>query len=185
MTLTKLGLKYNTDKATYHDFTDFYALYLEENRYKVESLLEIGIYNGASLRMWEEYFPNADIYGIDIDKNTLFNTARINTYECSQVDFKKLNILFEEQSLDIIVDDGSHMITHQIKSFKHMIKFLKPNGTYILEDLHSSYMRSYIDNEVTTIEFLKNIDKYKYGIDFIEFFHHPVKESITSIIKFK
>ncbi len=184
-TLTELGLKYSTDKATYHDFTDFYNEYLYPIKDEIKSLLEIGIHSGSSLRMWRDYFLNAQIYGIDIDPNTLFIEKRIITYDCSQIDFYKLDILFEKKSIDIIVDDGSHITSHQIKSFMHMSKFIKSGGFYILEDLHTSYMPSWIDSEFTAIEFLETLDKSIYNIDFINLFCHPYKESITSIIKFK
>ena len=184
-TLTQLGLKFQTDKATFHHFTGFYDVMLNDIRNNVDSLLEIGVYAGASLRMWEEYFTQATIYGIDIDPRVLFSTDRIKTFLCSQTDFRKMDSLFKDGSIDIIVDDGSHIISHQINSFLYMKKFLKPKGIYILEDLHTSYMPAYIDSEVLTIDFLKNIDKERYNIDDILFFHYPNQLSITSIIKFK
>ena len=65
-TLTEIAKKYNTDKGSYHTFTDFYAEHFDNIRNDVLSLLEIGILRGASLKMWHDYFINAEIYGIDI-----------------------------------------------------------------------------------------------------------------------
>ena len=45
---------------------------------------------GASLRMWRDFFPNATVIGVDIDKNILFSETRIQTFQCDQTD--KLSI---------------------------------------------------------------------------------------------
>ena len=41
---------------------------------------------GASLRVWRDYFPNAIIYGADIDKDILFAEERIKTFYIDQLD---------------------------------------------------------------------------------------------------
>lgn len=183
--LTQLGLKFQTDKATYHHFTDFYDKELISIKNNVDSVLEIGIDTGASLKMWEAYFTQATIYGIDVKEWVLFSTDRIKTFLCSQIDFTKIDSLFKEKSIDIIIDDGSHITSHQIKSFQNITKLLKPKGIYILEDLHTSYVPGYIDTEITTIDFLKSIDRDRYNIDDILFCYNNNNESITSMIKFK
>jgi tRNA G46 methylase TrmB len=73
--LTKLGIKYMTDKAYFHSFTEFYNNYFYQFQ-KLDNIniLEIGIGGGGSLRMLNEFFPNANIYAIDI------NTNYVNTY---------------------------------------------------------------------------------------------------------
>lgn len=78
---------------------------------------------GASLRMWRDFFPNAKIIGVDIDKKVLFEEERIETYYCDQLKAisienfsKKANLL--ENSVDIIIDDGLH-------NFKAGVLFLK------------------------------------------------------------
>ena len=185
LSLTDIGIKYGTDKATYHNFTEFYEEYFNHIRDKIESVLEIGIYTGSSLRMWKEYFFNAQIYGIDIDKNRLFKEDRIETYESSQIDFNRIYDIFNGKTIDIIIDDGSHIMSHQIKSFFYLRNFLKSGGFYIIEDLHTSYMYEFIDTKITTLDFLNNINKNQYNIDYIKIFRNPRKESITSIIKFK
>lgn len=40
----------------------------------------------------------------------------------------------------MIVDDGSHIPSHQMASWHYLFKTLKPGGIYVIEDLHTSYM---------------------------------------------
>ena len=44
---------------------------------------------------------------------------------------------------DIIIDDGSHIVAHQIISFKTLFPYLKSGGIYVIEDLFSSYWTEY------------------------------------------
>jgi demethylmacrocin O-methyltransferase len=142
-TLTNLGLKYNTDKAYFHLFTEFYNDYFEKymNRENIH-ILEIGIFKGGSLRMLSEYFPNATIHAIDIEE-TFVNQSygpNVITHLCSQIDFELLQKLFTHIKFDIIIDDGSHQEEHNVISFKTLWKFLKPNGIYIIEDVRWSFI---------------------------------------------
>lgn len=104
--LAKLCDKYGTDKGELtsdsnpyswpsHNYTDFYQLIFSPRRNSVTSLLECGIGTtntelpsnmgeegnpGASLRVWRDYFPNAEVTGIDIDPEVMFSGSRIDTY---------------------------------------------------------------------------------------------------------
>ena len=64
--LTKLGMKYGTDKATHHGYTQHYNKRFESIRMDVKNVLEVGTAKGASVQMWRDYFPNATIYTVDI-----------------------------------------------------------------------------------------------------------------------
>lgn len=63
-TLTELGRKYGTDKVA-HGFTDIYGALLDRDRGQVQRVLEVGVYYGASLTMWRDYFQNANVVGVD------------------------------------------------------------------------------------------------------------------------
>ena len=63
--LTELGLKYGTDKSE-NGYTKIYENFLSDKRDAKNNILEIGVWRGASLRMWSEYFPNSLILGMDI-----------------------------------------------------------------------------------------------------------------------
>jgi predicted O-methyltransferase YrrM len=69
--LTMLGIKYNCDKSYFHNYTPFYEKFFKTLKYNDINILEIGVNYGASLLMMKDYFPNAHIYAIDIDPNTI------------------------------------------------------------------------------------------------------------------
>lgn len=101
---------------------------------------------GASLRMWRDYFPNAQIIGCDIVKSVLFNDEdRIHTFFCDQSLKSSLeNLMRNVQSIaqypDVIIDDGSHMELHQRISFRLLWDYVRPNGgIYIIEDISENF----------------------------------------------
>ena len=81
MTLDLMGFKHGTDKASMfidkgklafsHDYLRHYESFFAPFRYDEFALIEFGCWKGESLRMWKEYFPRAQIYGVDIMKSTL------------------------------------------------------------------------------------------------------------------
>lgn len=137
--LTDIGTKYNTDKATGHFFTEFYEEYV--SRYINPNILEIGVYYGASLKMWEEYFGSPLIVGVDIEDKKQYETTNIKTIIADQGNrdelLKCLDLCKEYQ---IILDDGSHIIGHQISTLANLFPYLASGGVYFLEDLHTSFI---------------------------------------------
>jgi len=186
--LTQLGLKYKTDKSYPHFFTEFYSKHFENNRNNIKNILEIGIDNGRSLKMWKEYFENAIIYGIDIHPACLINEDRIVSKLISQTNFDLFDKEFKSIEFDIIIDDASHINSHQINGFKNSFKYVKSGGFYVLEDLHTSFMEGHWkDTNISTYEFLKNLNYNEYQIQFIEFYnkfdYNANIDCITSVIK--
>ena len=164
--LCQLAEKYGVDKCPVinHSYTPAYHTLLFPLKEKINSVLEIGIGNiplmrpmvgekyklGASLRMWRDYFPNAQIIGCDIDRSVLFNDEeRIKTFYVDQSDKGSLLSLADTvrpitETFDIIIDDGSHIEEHMRLSFQTLWKFVKPGGgIYIIEDIKSSYMEQF------------------------------------------
>lgn len=134
--LHDLGIKYHTDKAYLHNFCNDYEKLLSKD---IKTLWEIGILDGASLRMWSEYYPNAKIIGYDIeDKSSLSFNDNVSVKLLDQSNKSQLSELAKQTDIDIIVDDGSHIIQHQILTFEMLFNCLKSGGQYILEDLHTS-----------------------------------------------
>lgn len=150
-TLQEIGLKHETDKATYHKFCDFYEQHLPK---KITRLLEIGVMDGASLKMWRDFYPDAEIIGLDIKEPQTI--PGVKWLKMDATDPESVALLGE---FDVIIDDGSHMTADQQKSFELLFeKHLKEGGMYIMEDLHTSFMPNYINSPRTTYEFLKEID---------------------------
>src|SRR5262245_22315577 len=88
--LCELARKFKTDKLDPHHYTQEYHRLLSGRRATVRKVLEIGVWKGRSLRMWEEFFPHARIYGVDVDPKRVFSAGRIACFECDQADQKKL-----------------------------------------------------------------------------------------------
>ena len=175
MTLQEIGLKHKTDKATYHKYCDFYQENLPNQDFDGR-LLEIGIMDGASLRMWREYYPKAEIIGVDIyGKN--FEIEGVTMLKLDATDIEAMK---ELGNFDIIVDDGSHMTLEQQISFNWLYNNqLNYEGHYVLEDLHTSLMPNYINSKYTTLDILKrfNGNKKYYKRDETE------ADSMTCIIR--
>ena len=98
---------------------------------------------GASLRVWNDYFKNALIFGADIDKNILFSEDRIKTFYVDQLNedsIKNLWHTINEDNFDIIIDDGLHSHEGNLTMFLNSFHQLKKGGIYVIEDVHVDYL---------------------------------------------
>jgi hypothetical protein len=167
-TLTEIGITQNTDKATYHHFTEIYEKYFSPIRNEQLNIFEIGIFNGGSLRMLKEYFNYSQIYAIDLENARCFQEPRIKTVCGNQTDREFMSNVYSGVEFDIIIDDGGHTMEQQQISLECMLPRLKSKGIYIVEDLHTSYEYGYGNpNDSTTLFLLENIKK-----DFVKTTHH-------------
>lgn len=156
-----------TDKQGAHNYAEHYAHHFREIRHRPLVVLEIGIAGGNSLRTWKAYFPNSEIYGIDILDKTFHDAHRIKTFMGSQADEAFLaQVIKEIGSPDVIIDDGSHLNQHVIFTFKALFPLMKPNGIYAIEDLQTSYWDELWDTKwggsmskdsPTSMNFLKSL----------------------------
>ena len=55
-----------TDKNVLHSYLPLYEKLLKNKKETAQTVLEVGIYNGGSIKLWSEYFTNATVYGLDI-----------------------------------------------------------------------------------------------------------------------
>ena len=141
--LQELGKKFGTDKRTNNDSDGYLNImyqYMKDISNDNLNILEIGVREGPSILMWEAFFPNAKIYGLDIDDCTKHNNDRIKIIQGDQSDTKALeSISSNVDYFDIIIDDGSHRNDDILISYNYLIKKLRPGGMYIIEDLSNSY----------------------------------------------
>jgi hypothetical protein len=147
--LCHLAEKYTTDKYSIHRYTPVYYDLFKDRKDSVKVLLEIGIGNNhkpflrrhaASLFMWEEFFPNAKIVGLDINRNLMINRGRIATAYADQSEASTVRsaaLKTAGDSIDIVIDDGSHDIVHQYTSAMALMPLVAPGGYYIIEDIRS------------------------------------------------
>ena len=144
-TLSALGLKYNTDKSPWsyegrgHRYTPLYNEFFEAKRIDVRLVFELGINDGASVYMWEEYFVNATIYAADIHTPgvNLVNRGRIKAHYVDQHDAKSLVALRDwlPNGFDLMIDDGNHDPDDQILTCNILADRLAPGGLYVIEDV--------------------------------------------------
>ena len=140
--LDEIGLKHGTDKSSsHHNYLNFYETFMAPLRNSPITLLEIGVYQGASLNMWREYFPNAKVIGADI--NFICKQFETGGVKIELVDQSNLEHLAQLAAaygpFDVVVEDGSHIWEHQITSLRALFPFLRSGGYYVVEDLQTNY----------------------------------------------
>ena len=146
--LCELAKLYGSDKGgghliagdTCHQYTSAYHELFKNRREQVQNVLEIGINYGCSLRMWQDYFPNAQIIGLDSNEECLRNYGeRVRCFAADQYNERDLMAVLDVLApvrFDLIVDDASHVDEHQIFSAQCLLPHLAKDGYYIVEDLN-------------------------------------------------
>lgn len=136
--LDAYGILNGTDKSSLnHDYLRHYERILGHFRYEPITLLEIGIFRGASLRMWSDYLEKALVVGVDIQPECAQYAGDRREVEIgSQADEDFLNDLGRRRQPDVIIDDGSHQADHVILTFRKLFPYLRAGGIYIVEDMH-------------------------------------------------
>ena len=139
--LEKIGKTYKTDKCSnQHNYLDLYEKILP-HPLVAKNILEIGLWFGASARMWHDYYSRAHIYMVENDTNMFRNWeeayARI---------YKRVEVIFTDQTdiawaslpeMDFVIDDGGHDPKKTIQSFQRGFHRVKPGGFWIIEDTHA------------------------------------------------
>lgn len=125
-------------------------------------MLEIGVSKGGSLALWREFLgKKALIFGIDVNPEcAAYNGENGNVRIGSQDDLQFLeSVVREMNGLDIVLDDGSHVASHQRASFNALFPMLSEGGLYIIEDVQTAYWPHFeggLKRRGTAIEFLKS-----------------------------
>lgn len=152
--------KYKTDKESRHQYcSSYYDPVFYNLKDKKLTILEIGIKNGSSLVLWNEYFKNSIIYGIDISNligDRLDNYPRIKII--IQNGYRD-EITSNLPLFDIIIDDGPHTVESQKKFINNYFKKLNKNGKLIIEDIFGNYNLN---------ELLKEANKFSSNIKILD-----------------
>jgi predicted O-methyltransferase YrrM len=131
-----------SDKHTWHRYSRFYQRHFATLG-PVSSILEFGVFKGASIAWLRAVFPDAEIVGVDIlplqhEWPTGSGITYITTDQGDRPAIARmLNGL--NRRFDLVIDDGSHIPQHQANCLAETVAFLRPGGLYILEDLHTSH----------------------------------------------
>lgn len=153
--LDKLGQKYNTDKASQytrrgnltkgHDYLRHYELFLSTLLDEPFTLIELGCYTGASLKMWKEYYAKAHIIGVDLDEKLARLEEERISFVCSDAvadDLPQKLSKFNENIM-CIIDDCSHAWGDQRRTFEMLFPMVNSGGFYIIEDLECGALGAY------------------------------------------
>lgn len=147
-------------------YFDIYHRHFQKYRGSHMTLLEIGVFQGGSMRMWKDYFGHkARIFGIDIDpKCKGMEDEQVKIFIGDQEDRRFLNEVKEQiGEIHIVIDDGGHTVSQQITSFEELYPAVVDGGVYLVEDLHTSYWKEFGGG-------------YKHPGSFIEFSKHLIDQ---------
>jgi hypothetical protein len=160
-------------------YFEIYHRHLASYRGRPVRVLEIGVYRGGGLEMLQHYLgPEAYMVGIDIDEVAL-SAARCCDVELGdQADPEFLRRVSEKHGpFDIVIDDGGHTMLQQVASVETLFPLLNENGTYLVEDCHTSYWPAYADQGPEGQTF---IDWVKDRIDDLNAYHHSLVQDFVS-----
>jgi hypothetical protein len=136
-----------------HTYADFYERLFGHCRAHIHHVFECGLGTnnpdfqssmgvlgkpGASLRVWRDYFPDAQVVGADIDRGVLFEESRIRTFYVDQTQPSAIAALWQQvgnQEFDLMVDDGLHTFEAGVCLFENSVARLAPHGIYVIEDV--------------------------------------------------
>jgi SAM-dependent methyltransferase len=157
---------HNNHKRLIHKWKHYFPIYerhFKDFVYKPVSFIEIGCGQGGSLQMWKQYFgPHARIVGIDINPRCKrFAEDQIEIHIGNQEDPAFLQRVIDQVGIpDIVVDDGSHVMSHIVATFNVLYPRMLKNGVYLVEDLHTAYWKEYeggLRRPGSFIEICKNL----------------------------
>jgi len=172
--------KYHSDKCPQvgHSYSPHYYELLKDGKETYLNVLEIGIGNnelmkplygeryivGGSLKAFNDFFINANIYGLDIREDVLFSEKRIKCFYTDQSNseelVKSINVIKKSSNnkdleFDLIIDDGSHIFDHMVLTFKTLGKYLKLGGIYIIEDIKRFELDLFLNMKISGFEMIK------------------------------
>lgn len=149
----------NGDIHKYHHYFPIYHKHFSRFRGSPVNVLEIGVAQGGSLKMWKEYFgKEANIYGLDIDPEAKkYENKEEGIHICigDQGDRDFMERLMETlPEITVLIDDGGHTTLQQTTTFLACYDKLADDGVYLCEDLHTNYWSPFIDTKETFVEYI-------------------------------
>lgn len=157
MKLADIHNKYDTDKGTYHSYIEKYDELFASFKDQPINFLEIGCLTCGSIKMFNEFFTQGHIYGMDNwEQNTDHmghllhnkginltqiiddvnqNYPRVKLITCDSTNVDAVKTSMQNLKFEIIIDDGDHSIKAQFKTFRNFIPYLADGGVYIIEDV--------------------------------------------------
>lgn len=180
--MCRVMTRHGSDKGRgEHNYTTIYSVLFGRVRNQPLLIFELGLGGsnpkfpanmgvngrpGASLRGWRELFPQALVYGADIDRDILFEEDRIKTFYCDQLDSAAIRDLWSQPVLqggmDIIIEDGMHTLESSTSFLNGSLGRLRPGGIYVIEDVLQETMEEW-QNQLETI-YSKQFPNHEFAL---------------------
>jgi len=173
--LDDLFIEFNCDKGPYciwnekkmytHKYSIFYEKYFSKFKHKEIKILELGSHEGKGIASFYYYFPNAHLYGANINPfQMIYKSKRVTELFVDVASKEILNNLAHhlDFDLDIIIDDASHNLRDILITLPIFFKKLKNNGIYVIEDINQFHVFKELNpylKEITPKEILLKIKK--------------------------
>ena len=176
MSLKDLINDNTTDKNTVHSYLDTYEELFESKKHENINVLEIGIHYGGSIKLWRDYFTNAQIYGVDVinesdgiirENSILVDPhikllTRVNAYDHSFINFLK------SKKFDILIDDGPHTFDSVVFFVQYYLPLLNDGGVMVIEDIQhwdwidklSDLVPNNLKDKIRVYDLRKNKNRY-------------------------
>lgn len=143
MNLDEIVDNSRTDKNTTHSYLPLYDKLLRSKKETATRVLEVGIYQGGSIKLWHDYFKGAIVYGLDImNINDVYDGIKnneqivlytsINAYD---YEFFKTTFLDKNLKFDFLLDDGPHSFESMVNFVKLYSQIMADDGILIIEDV--------------------------------------------------
>ena len=165
MSLEEIVDNSRTDKNTIHSYLPLYQKLLISKKETAKNILEVGIYNGGSIKLWSDFFTNANVYGLDImnidnvwrgikNNNKIILHTSTDAYNNNFF----VNIFLNKNiKFDFMLDDGPHTLESMKQFIKLYSQIMTDDGILIIEDIQSWDWIEILKNEVP--EYLKQFIK--------------------------
>lgn len=146
MSLVDLADNSRTDKNTTHSYLPLYQKLLVNKKETAKNVLEIGIFNGGSIKLWNDFFVNATVYGLDtMNINDVWDGIKNNdkiilytSIDAYNPNFFMNNLYNKNIKFDFILDDGPHSLEHLKQFIQLYSPLLTDDGILIIEDVQST-----------------------------------------------
>lgn len=165
-----IGATFHTDKIEPHGYFQTY-LEIAADLGPRASVLELGVWQGESLRMWQALFPLGQVTGVDYQVH-----ERVWPEGTRQV-----IAMQDDPSLPamaggpfgLIIDDASHEGVQTRASFELLWPLLSPGGYYVIEDWFMALHRpdeNFLSSVTDLVRLLGAQDgecdwvRYQYGL---------------------
>ena len=145
MSLVDIADNSKTDKNSVHSYLPLYQTLLVSKKETALNVLEVGIYTGGSIKLWSDFFTNANVYGLDIMSiNNVWGGIKNNpkiilhtSIDAYNNDFVTTQFLDKNLKFDFMLDDGPHTLQSMKQFIKLYSQLMTHDGILIIEDVQS------------------------------------------------